>query len=281
MATDHFQLSPADVEARFQDLQLAARASSGRRRPAVSADRRGRLPDQRRQRQRFQQPSAERSGPDHLSAALEHQADRSGDQRAVDRDVRGRVAQRADGQRRGAHRTRRCQSVAARTERVRRLPAGRARGDAAGAGARRADQSRAGQNAPPQQLLDDLASFQRVLFTNASRACAGRRRQRRHEPLPDRRSATQRARAAGQGRLRARVRPVPRRTRAVERPGARSSASTTSRPSVRVRSTRSTPARFAFAACPPQLARNARTYEITLANGARSAAPAPIPAARC
>ena len=30
-----------------------------------------------------------------------------------------------------------------------------------------------------------------------------------------------------------------------------------------------TPARFAFAACPPRLARNARTYEITLANGSK------------
>lgn len=30
-----------------------------------------------------------------------------------------------------------------------------------------------------------------------------------------------------------------------------------------------TPARFAFAPCPPRLARNARTYEITLANGSR------------
>jgi cytochrome c peroxidase len=28
-----------------------------------------------------------------------------------------------------------------------------------------------------------------------------------------------------------------------------------------------TPARFSFAACPPELARNARTYEITLSNG--------------
>ena len=30
-----------------------------------------------------------------------------------------------------------------------------------------------------------------------------------------------------------------------------------------------TPARFAFAACAPQLARNARTYEITMANGTK------------
>jgi cytochrome c peroxidase len=30
------------------------------------------------------------------------------------------------------------------------------------------------------------------------------------------------------------------------------------------------PARFAFAPCTPQLARNARTYEITLANGTRT-----------
>ena len=39
-----------------------------------------------------------------------------------------------------------------------------------------------------------------------------------------------------------------------------------------------TPARFAFAPCPPRLARNARTYEITLAERhAGSAARAPIP----
>ncbi len=31
-----------------------------------------------------------------------------------------------------------------------------------------------------------------------------------------------------------------------------------------------TPARFAFAPCPPRLARNARTYEITLANGTKT-----------
>ncbi len=31
-----------------------------------------------------------------------------------------------------------------------------------------------------------------------------------------------------------------------------------------------TPARFEFAACPPRLARNARTYEVTFANGTKA-----------
>ena len=80
----------------------------------------------RRERQRLQQPAPERPGPDHLPAALEHPAHRSRDQRAVGRDLRRRVAERSDGQRRGPHGTRRRQSVAPRPERVRWIPAGRA-----------------------------------------------------------------------------------------------------------------------------------------------------------
>ena len=87
----------------------------------------------------FSNLRAERSGPDHLPAAAEHQADRSGDQRAVQRDVRGRVAQGADGQRRRADGTRRRES---RGRAARTPPADiswtRRVGDAAGAGARRA-----------------------------------------------------------------------------------------------------------------------------------------------
>jgi hypothetical protein len=41
------------------------------------------------------------------------------------------------------------------------------------------------------------------------------------------------------------------------------------------------PPRFAYAACPPQLARNARTYEITMANGAKIRRTSSDPAARC
>ena len=54
----------------------------------------------------------------------------------------------------------------ARSERVRRIPDRCSSGDAAGAGAGGPHQSRTGENAPPPQLLDDLASFQRVLFTS-------------------------------------------------------------------------------------------------------------------
>ena len=198
MATDHFQLSPADVEARFQRLQLPAPAASRRRRSAVPADRRGRFPDQRRQRQRFQQPSPERSRQDHLRAAAEYQAHRSRDQRAVGRDVRGRVAERADGQRRRPHRAGRCQSVAARSERVRRIPAGRAvttlQEQALGALTNHAQV----QQAPPQQLLDDLSVVSARAVHEPSRSRAGRCHQRRARcrcRIPIRRSTSSSSRA--------------------------------------------------------------------------------------
>ena len=216
MATDHFQLSPASVEARFQFLQWRRRFESGCRRSAVPADRRGRFPDQRRRRQRFQQPSPERSRQDHLPAATEHQAHRSRDQRAVDRDVRRRVAQRADRQRRRADRTGRSNPWPREPERDRRLPVGRARHDASGAGARRAHQSRA----DPERA--GAAASRRPVLVSAgavhepSRSRAVRRRRAGTTPLPDPDPRAQRARAAGQGRLRARVRPVPRRPRAVD-----------------------------------------------------------------
>ena len=79
----HGQL-PALAGERGSTIQapaVAAPVESRCRRSAVPADRRRRLPDQRRQRPRLQQPAPERPGPDHLPAAAQHAADRSGHQR--------------------------------------------------------------------------------------------------------------------------------------------------------------------------------------------------------
>ena len=84
------------------------------------------------------------------------------------------------------------------------------------------------QNAPPQRMLDDLSSFQRVLFTNHSCSRAVRRRQGGHDAVAGSRSAARRARAAGQGGVRARLRPVPRRPRTVDAHRRRSFDFTTS-----------------------------------------------------
>ena len=211
---------PADAEARFQFLQWRRQRNPDADDPLfrpIDADDFRTNGDER---QRLQQPSPERPGPDHVPAAAEHQADRSGDQRAVDRDVRGRVAHRADGQRRGADRPGRRQSVAARPEPVRRISAGRAASTTLQEQALGALTNHAQiQNAPPQRLLDDLSSFQRMLFTNHRvRALADAVREGT-TPLAGSRSAARRARAAGQGGVRARLRPVPRRPRTVDPAG--------------------------------------------------------------
>jgi len=124
------------------------------------------------------------------------------------------------------------------------------------------------QQAPPQRLLDDLASFQRVLFTNPRvRALADAVREGTL-PLPDpdpplneleqqgkvvfERACSQCHGGPGQSNGQA---PVVRfHDIATQCPRPVDTA---------------TPARFVFAACAPQLGRNARTYEITLANGSR------------
>ena len=250
-ATDHFQLSPADVEARFQRPADAARATSRRRRSAVPADRRGRFPDQRRQRQRFQQSSPERSRPDHLSAAAEHQADRSGDQRSRRPrrswtcgepcrrsttspspdpmvSIRGRAARTRSADTSWTPASRRC-----RSRRSARSPI-----------------TRRSSRPPPQRLLDDLPSFQRVLFTNHSRARAGRRGQRGHDArcrIPIRRSneLEQQGKVVFERACSA----VPRRPGPVERPGAGRALSRHRRPSVRVPSTPRRPRASLFAAC--------------------------------
>jgi len=114
----------------------------------------------------------------------------------------------------------------------------------------------------PQQLLDDLSSFQRVLFTNPRiRALSDAIRE--GSPLPDpdppltdleQQGKTVFMRACSQchggpGQSTAAF-PVNRFSNI---------SSQCPRPVDTV-----SPARFAFAACPPRLLRNARTYEITL-----------------
>jgi len=124
------------------------------------------------------------------------------------------------------------------------------------------------QNVPPQQLLDDLSSFQRVLFTNHRVRALSDAVREGTSPLPDpdprlneleqqgkvvfERACSQCHGGPGQSTPQA---PVIR---------FHEIASQCPRPADTV-----TPARFAFAVCPPRLARNARTYEITLTNGTR------------
>jgi cytochrome c peroxidase len=123
------------------------------------------------------------------------------------------------------------------------------------------------QNPPPQQLLDDLASFQRVLFTNhrvrqvADAVTAGTVPP---DPDPPLNELEQQGKAVFE--------------RACAHCHGGAGQSTTQPPVVRFHDISSqcprpvdtvVPARFAFAPCAPGLERNARTYEITLANGTR------------
>ena len=119
------------------------------------------------------------------------------------------------------------------------------------------------QNVAPQRLLDDLSSFQRVLFTNHRVRTLADAVREGALPLPD---------------------PDPRLTplqqdgkvvfeRACSQCHGGPGQSTPQAPVIRFHNILSqcprpvdpmAPARFAFAACSPQLARNARTYEIQL-----------------
>ncbi|HKS55905.1 MAG TPA: hypothetical protein VJS12_11490 [Steroidobacteraceae bacterium] len=105
------------------------------------------------------------------------------------------------------------------------------------------------QNPPPQRLLDDLSAFQRVLLTNPEPPLNALEQQGK---LVFARSCAQCHGGPGQ--------------------------STTQPPVVRYHDIFSqcprpvdtvTPARFNLKPCPPRLARNARTYEITLPNGTK------------
>jgi cytochrome c peroxidase len=124
------------------------------------------------------------------------------------------------------------------------------------------------QNEPPQQMLDDLASFQRVLFTNRRVRALAAAVRAGETPLPDPDPALNELEQQGKavfGRACAHCHGGP-------------GQSTTAAPVRRFHDIDTqcprpvdtvTPARFAFAPCPGRLARNARTYEITLANGTK------------
>jgi cytochrome c peroxidase len=126
------------------------------------------------------------------------------------------------------------------------------------------------QQAPPQQLLDDLSSFQRSLFTNNRvRALADAVREGTL-PLPDADRGLNAVEEQGKvtfARACAQCHGGPGQSTPQATPNVppapvirfHNIASTCPRPV-----DTATPARFAFAACPPRLARNARTYEIVL-----------------
>jgi cytochrome c peroxidase len=124
-------------------------------------------------------------------------------------------------------------------------------------------------NPPSQQLLDDLHSFQRVLFTNERVRALSEAIDEGTIPLPDpdpRLNALERQGKVVFQRACAQCHGGPGQS-TPEPPVIRfhDIASQCPRPVDTV-----TPARFAFAPCPPRLERNARTYEITLANGTKT-----------
>jgi cytochrome c peroxidase len=124
------------------------------------------------------------------------------------------------------------------------------------------------QGEPPQELLDDLSSFQRVLFTSHRVRALSDAVRAGTTPLPD-----------PDGRLNTleqRGKLVFQRACAQCHGGP--GQSTPQAPVVRFHDISSqcprpvdtvTPARFAFAPCPPRLERNSRTYEITQPNGVK------------
>jgi cytochrome c peroxidase len=125
------------------------------------------------------------------------------------------------------------------------------------------------QNAPPQRLLDDLASFQRVLFTNRRVRALSDAIREGTTPLPDPDRALDALEQQGKAVF------VRACTQCHGGPG----ESTPQVPAIRFHDISSqcprpvdtvSPARFSYTPCPPRLARNARTYEITLANGTKT-----------
>lgn len=124
------------------------------------------------------------------------------------------------------------------------------------------------QNPPPPELLDDLSSFQRVLFTNPRVRELADAIRTGTTPLPDPDPALSPLEQAGKLVF----------VRACTQCHGGPSQSNGQAPVIRFHDIASqcprpvdtvTPARFAFTPCLPRLARNARTYEITLANGTR------------
>lgn len=124
------------------------------------------------------------------------------------------------------------------------------------------------QNPPPQRLLDDLSSFQRVLFTNDRVRMLSDAIDKGVVPLPDPDPALNALEQQGKVTF----------IRACGQCHGGPGQSTAQAPVVRMHDISSqcprpvdtvSPARFNFAPCPPRLARNARTYEITITNGTK------------
>jgi cytochrome c peroxidase len=124
------------------------------------------------------------------------------------------------------------------------------------------------QSLPPQQFLDDLASFQRVLFTNHRIRVLSDAIRAGDTPLPEPDPPLNALEEQGKVVF----------ARACSHCHGGPGQSTTRAPVRRFHDIDTqcprpvdivTPARFTFAACPPRLARNTRTYEITLANGTK------------
>lgn len=122
------------------------------------------------------------------------------------------------------------------------------------------------QSPPPQRMLDDLAAFQRTLFTNPRVRALSDAVSAGTSPLPDPDPPLTGLEQAGKI--------VFARACGVCHGGP--GQSTTPVPVVRYHDIVTqcprpvdtvSPARFAFKPCPERLARNARTYEITLPNG--------------
>lgn len=122
------------------------------------------------------------------------------------------------------------------------------------------------QNAPAQRLLDDLASFQRVLFTNERVRALSDAVSAGTLPLPDPDPPLNALEQQGKSAF----------VRACAHCHGGPGQSTPQPPQLRYHDISSqcprpvdtvTPARFNFKPCPPRLARNARAYEITLPTG--------------
>jgi cytochrome c peroxidase len=131
------------------------------------------------------------------------------------------------------------------------------------------------QSLPPQQLLDDIASFQRVLFTNHRVRALSDAISAGDTPLPDPDPPLSELEQQGKAVF----------VRACAQCHGGPSQTTPQAPVIRFHTIFSqcprpvdtaTPARFALAPCPDRLARNARTYEITVS----VPTPCPPPAGR-
>jgi cytochrome c peroxidase len=127
------------------------------------------------------------------------------------------------------------------------------------------------QNPPPQRLLDDLSSFQRVVFTNHRVRALSEAIDTGVSPLPEVDPPLDALELQGKAVF----------TRACAQCHGGPGQSTPQAPVVRMHDIFSQcprpvdtrpptvvdPPRFNLKPCPPRLARNARTYEITLPNG--------------